>query len=118
MEPAEAQQLSRELRERLSDAQALRRDLTEQGVETRELDRAINGLRSLADERLQLDERAAADLRTQTIEGLKAFEFALRRELGAGSDDRVLLGRPGDVPSAFKQYVEEYYRSLAGSKKP
>ena len=118
MDPAEAQQLSRELRERLSDAQALRRDLAGQGVDVKELDRAITGLRSLADERLILDERAAADLRAQTLEGLKAFEFALRREFGAGADDRVLLGRPGDVPASFKQYVEEYYRALAGSKKP
>ena len=32
------------------------------------------------------------------------------------NDNRVLLGRSGDVPASFKQYVEEYYRSL--TKKP
>ena len=46
---------------------------------------------------------------------LKTFEFSLRRKLGE-NDTRVLLGRSGDVPAAFKQFVEEYYRSLA--KKP
>ena len=49
-------------------------------------------------------------------EELKSFEFALRKKLGASDDERVLLGRSGDVPAAFKQYVEQYYRSLAGSK--
>ena len=40
----------------------------------------------------------------------------LRKKLGDSEENRVLLGRSGDVPAAFKQYVEEYYRSLA--KKP
>jgi uncharacterized protein DUF4175 len=106
-------QFGREMRERLSDAQALRRDLKRQGVDTRDLDKAIAGMQSLANERLLADERTAADLRAQTLENLKSFEFMLRKQLGAPEEDRVLLGRSGDVPAAFKQYVEEYYRSLA-----
>ena len=109
-------QYGRELRERLSDAQALRRDLQRQGLDTRELDRAITGMQSLSNDRLLADERTAADLRAQTLEHLKAFEFALRKKLGDSDENRVLLGRAGDVPASFKQYVEEYYRSLA--KKP
>ena len=109
-------QFGRELRQRLSDAQALRRDLAREGLDTRELDRAIAGLQSLSNDRVLADERSAADLRAQTIEELKAFEFALRKKLGAGDDDRVLLGRTGDVPASFKQYVEQYYRSLARGK--
>jgi hypothetical protein len=109
-------QLGRELRERLSDAQALRRDLQRQNLDTRDLDRAIAGLQSLSNDRILADERTAADLRSQTLEHLKAFEFALRKKLGDSEENRVLLGRSGDVPAAFKQYVEEYYRSLA--KKP
>jgi hypothetical protein len=101
------------MRERLSDAQALRRDLRREGIDTRDLDRAIAGMQSLANDRLLADERTAADLRAQTLENLKSFEFMLRKQLGAPDDNRVLLGRSGDVPAAFKQYVEEYYRSLA-----
>jgi hypothetical protein len=104
------------MRERLSDAQALRRDLQRQNLDTRDLDRAIAGMQSLSNDRLLADERTAAELRGQTLEHLKAFEFNLRRKLGDTEANRVLLGRSGDVPSAFKQYVEEYYRSLA--KKP
>jgi hypothetical protein len=117
--PPEGQSLGqygREMRERLSDAQALRRDLQRQGLDTRELDRAIAGMQSLSNDRLLADERTAADLRAQTLENLKAFEFTLRKKLGEPEENRVLLGRTGDVPASFKQYVEEYYRSLA--KKP
>jgi hypothetical protein len=109
-------QFGRELRERLSDAQALRQELQRQKLDTRDLDKAIAGLESLSNDRILADERTAADLRAQTLEHLKAFEFTLRKALGAGDETRVLLGRSGDVPAAFKQYVEEYYRSLA--KKP
>jgi hypothetical protein len=115
MSQGELEQLSRELRQRLQDAQELRRDLVRQGLDVSQLDRAIGGIRSLTDERILADERAASDLRAQTIDGLKAFEFALRKKLGA-EDAKVLLGRTGDVPAAFKQYVEEYYRALAKPK--
>lgn len=58
------------------------------------------------------DTRAAADLRTKVIDGFKDFEFGLRRKLGEGDSTRVLLERSGDVPAAYKQHVEEYYRSI------
>jgi len=109
-------QFGREMRERLSDAQALRNELHRQKLDTRDLDKAIAGMQALSNERILADERSAADLRAQTLEHLKAFEFTLRKSLGEGDETRVLLGRSGDVPAAFKQYVEEYYRSLA--KKP
>jgi hypothetical protein len=104
------------MRERLSDAQALRRDLQRQNLDTRDLDRAIAGMQSLSNDRYLADERTAAELRGQTLDHLKAFEFMLRKKLGDPDENRVLLGRTGDVPDSFKQYVEEYYRSLA--KKP
>jgi hypothetical protein len=62
------------------------------------------------------DDKALAMLKSQVVEGLKGFEFDLRRALGMDKD-RVLLGRTGDVPEGYRQYVEEYYRTLAGGKK-
>jgi hypothetical protein len=58
------------------------------------------------------DPRISADLRAKTIEGFKDFEFSLRRSLSQGDSTRVLLERSGDVPPAYKQNVEEYYRSI------
>ena len=65
------------------------------------------------------DKRAEAMLRTQVVEGLKAYEFALRRANGDDAGNRVLLERSGGVPPAFKAMVEEYYRALSRTpKKP
>ena len=116
--PDDAQQFSREAQQRLADAEALRRELARQGIPTAELDRAIEGLRQLANAHVLEDTRASADLRAKTIEGFKDFEFGLRRRLGEGDSTRVLLQRSGDVPPAYKQNVEEYYRSIGKGKKP
>jgi len=116
LSPDDAQQFSREAQQRLNDAEALRNEMVKQGIPTAELDRAIQGLRQLTDTRVLEDTRTAADLRAKTIEGFKDFEFGLRRRLGEGDSTRVLLERSGDVPPAYKQHVEEYYRSIGRVK--
>lgn len=116
LSPEDAQQFSREALQRLADAEALRRELAKQGVPTKELDNAIESLRQLTNPKTLEDTRAAADLRSKTIEGFKDFEFGLRRALGGGDSTRVLLERSGDVPPAYKQNVEEYYRSIGRGK--
>jgi hypothetical protein len=116
--PGDAQQFSREAQQRLNDAEALRRELARTGQPTRELDKAIDDLRQLANPQMLEDTRASADLRSKTIEGFKDFEFALRRSMGEGDSTRVLLERSGDVPPGYKQHVEEYYRSIGKGKKP
>jgi hypothetical protein len=45
-------------------------------------------------------------------EGLKRFEYALRRKVGE-EGDRALVSGNEDVPAEFKALVEEYYRSLS-----
>ena len=117
LSPDDARQFAREMRERLNDAESLRRDLQKEAVNTGELDKAIQGMRSLANENLVADESAIARLKGQVLEGLKGFEFDLRRALSGADRDRVLLGRTGDVPEGYRQFVEEYYRSLAGGAK-
>jgi hypothetical protein len=59
------------------------------------------------------DKNAVKMLRQEVVEGLKAYEFALRRANGDDAGSRVLLERSGEVPPAFKALVEEYYRSLS-----
>jgi hypothetical protein len=118
LSPDDAQQFSREAQQRLNDAEALRRELARAGQPTKDLDRAIDDLRQLANPQVLEDTRASADLRAKTIEGFKDFEFALRRSMGEGDSTRVLLERSGDVPPAYKQHVEEYYRAIGKGKKP
>jgi hypothetical protein len=117
--PEDAAQFSREAQQRLNDAEALRRDLARQGIPTTELDRAMDNLRQLVNPQYLEDTRTANQLRAKTIEGFKDFEFGLRKRLGENDSTRVLLERSGDVPPAYRQNVEEYYRSIGkGAAKP
>ena len=104
------------MQQRLGEAEALRKDLRQQGADVSALDRAIEAMRSVASK--TDDAKAASDLRAQVIDGLKAYEFALRKALGEGENGRVMSGRTGDVPPAFRAYVEEYYRAIAKPPKP
>jgi hypothetical protein len=112
----DAQQFSREAQQRLNDAEALRQELARTGVPTKELDQAIENLRQMVNPQNLVDTRTAAELRAKTIEGFKDFEFGLRRRLGDSDSTRVLLERSGDVPAAYRQNVEEYYRSIGKGK--
>jgi hypothetical protein len=121
LSPDDAQQFSREAQQRLADAEALRKELAQQGLPTKELDQAIDNLQQLTSARALEDTQAAASLRAKTLQGFQDFEFGLRRALGQSDSTRVLLERSGDVPPAYKQHVEEYYRAIgkgSGSKPP
>jgi hypothetical protein len=117
MSTEEVRQYQRELRERIAEAEALRRELRAQGQDVGQLDRLLGELRGL-NGAIGTGANAGeiAGLRASVVEGFKAYEFALRRALEGSDKERLLLGRSGDVPPGFKQMVEEYYKSLAGQK--
>ena len=80
----------------------------------RELDRVITGMRDLeGSAALGSDAAAVARLRDEVAEGLKDFEFGLRRELRGPDEDRPRLGRQDEVPPEYRELVEKYYESLA-----
>ena len=112
-------QLQRELAQRLSEAEALRRELQRQGRDVSQLDQAIQGLRGANNLRSLSDERASKLLQTQ-VDALKNFEFQLARAIN-GQKEGVRVGRTGDVPPAYRALVDEYYREIGktpGAKKP
>jgi hypothetical protein len=112
-------QLQRELGQRLAEAEALRRDLARQGRDVSQLDKAIEGLRGASNLRSLADERASKMLMTQ-VDALKNFEFQLARAIN-GQKEGVRVGRTGDVPPAYRAWVDEYYREIGkapGAKKP
>lgn len=116
--PETARQLANEMGQRLGEARALRNELAQQGRDVSQLDRAIEAMQSAARPTTAADERTGPALRAQALDGLKAFEFGLRRALGAADSTRVIIDRSGEVPPAFRAYVEEYYRSISKPKKP
>ena len=115
-QPGAGGQLGRELRERLNDARALRRELAQRGgvdlsqlTAIRDMERLGSGGGSMS------DPRASRELRGQVLEGLRSFEYALGAAF-AGKSERVLVDRAGEVPAEYRRYVEEYYRSLARTR--
>ena len=118
MSANETRQFTSEMQQRLNDATQLRADLARQGADVSALDRAIEAMRSAATPENLQDQKSGDALRTQVIDGLKAYEFALRRAVEGKDGGQVLSGRTGDVPSEFRAYVEEYYRSIAKPKPP
>lgn len=116
LDPEDVRQFAREFREQRQSAEALRRDLKQMGVDPADLDRMIEQMRQLENGRNYDDPVSLERLQQSLVEGLKAFEFALRRQVEGEDRGRPVLGASGDVPAGFRQMVDEYYRSL--SKKP
>ena len=69
-------------------------------------------MRELDDPRAYQDVEEIARLQTFVIEGLKRFEYQLRREVDGESEELFLAGSD-EVPSGFRDLIEEYFRALA-----
>jgi len=81
-----------------------------------QLDEVISKLKELEDDRVYQDVGELARMQAFVAEGLKRFEFGLRRKV-EGEASAAALSGTDDVPTEFKALVEQYYRSLARSGK-
>jgi len=111
-------QLPAEIRERLKEAQDLRREWggTTNGA-TRQLDEVIDHLRQLADGRMEGDAATAALLKQDVVEPLRQLELELSRQIQQQSGRTNLrLRDEGAAPERYRKAVEEYYRRLSGAK--
>ena len=97
--------------------QELRRELVQEGFEVADLDEIIQAMRALDSQRVYADAEEIARLQTFLIEGLKRFEYRLRRELDTDTDQLFLAGSD-EIPSGFRELIEEYYRSLSQGQTP
>jgi hypothetical protein len=109
-------QFGRELRSQRDAAESLRQDLRGTGVSTADLDRLIAQLRAMEAGRVFNDPAELERLRGSVLDGMKEFEFGLRRQLGSTERAGPVLGGNDDVPQAYRDLVNEYFRSL--SRKP
>jgi hypothetical protein len=112
--PEDIRQLRGEARQYSQDAQALRGTLKGVDIDPRELDEIVRALRQLEDERVYQNVAELARLQSFVAEGLKRFEFGLRRKVDADKNASALTGSE-EVPEEFRKLVEQYYRSLARS---
>ncbi len=108
-------QLQRELGQRRSQLQGLRDRLEQEGVDAEDLERIIGRLGSLGSGPLRAPENLAI-LENEIVQGLKEFEYDLRRELTVDKDQRLIQAAEGEVPDGYEEMVDRYYKALAGER--
>jgi len=84
-----------------------------EGIDVSILSDVLERLRRLDSRSVFDDPAEIARLQQAAIEGLKEFEYALRRQFADPESDRLLLSGSDEVPQGFKELVEEYYRALS-----
>jgi hypothetical protein len=87
--------------------------LGQDGVDVGEIDNLLAYLRSLDDRRVYGDLDEIERLRSEVIQGLKEFEYVLRRQVDGPQDERLFLSGSDEVPPGYRELVEEYYRNLS-----
>ena len=112
-DPQDIRQWQREFRERGMEAQELQRMMRAENLgDVGDLSDIIQAMRALDDPRVYQDVEEIARLQTFVLEGLKRFEYRLRREVDGDSEELFLAGND-EVPSEFRDLIEEYFKSLA-----
>jgi hypothetical protein len=111
----DARQLPAEIRERLQEAQDLRREWGTNNAGR--LDQVIDELKQLADGKREGDAATASLLKKDVIEPLRQLELELSRQLQQQSGRTNLrLRDEGAAPEKYRRAVEEYYRRLSGGR--
>ena len=113
----DARQFPAEIRERLNEAQDLRREWGTTGTNIAQLDKVIQELKKLADGHMDGDAATAALLKADVVEPLRQLELELSRQVQQLSGRTNLrLRDEGAAPEKYRRAVEEYYRRLSGGK--
>ena len=112
MTQEDIRQLRGEARQYSQDANALRGMLKGENIDPRELEQTLAALRKLEDERVYQNVQELARLQSVVSEGLKRFEFGLRRKV-EGDANAVALSGTDESPKEYKKLNEQYFRSLA-----
>ena len=111
-DPDDIRQWQREFRQRLGEAQDIRRALQEEEFSAGDLDEIIRQMQQLDDTRMYQDSEEIARLQSFLREELKRFEYRRRREIDDENED-LFLASSDDVPPGFRDMIEEYYRALS-----
>jgi hypothetical protein len=116
--PQEVRNFRDQARYWAGEAQQLRDQLRNDGVNAGpELDEILRAMRQLDDDRVYKDAKELERLQTLVGEGLKRFEFGLRRKVEDAQVDQPTLAISDEVPPGFRDQVEEYFRSLSKTTK-
>ena len=117
LRPQDLRQFSRELTRRREQLEALREQLEQEGIDATDLERIIDRLRELGSGSGLAGPESIAVLERDIVQGLKEFEYSLRRSLTPSDDRRLLQVGDEEVPDGYEEMVEEYYKALAGERR-
>ena len=109
-------QWSAEIRERLREAEDLRREWGANSVNAARLDQVIDQLKLLAAGQTQGAAATASLLKAEVVEPLRQLELELSRTLQQSSRTNLRLRDEGAAPEQYRKAVEEYYRRLSGAR--
>ena len=79
------------------------------------LGEVIQAMRALDDPRIYEDAEELLRRQTYVLEQLKRFEYQLRREVDGESEELFLAGSD-EVPTGFRDLIDEYFKALAGEQ--
>ncbi|MEE8062317.1 MAG: DUF4175 family protein [Gemmatimonadales bacterium] len=116
LRPQDLRQFNRELDQRRAQLQELRDQLRQEGIDSEDLDRIIDRLRGLGSGSGLAGPETIAVLERDIVQGLKEFEYTLRRSLNPSEDERLLQVSDDEVPGGYEEMVENYYKALAGEQ--
>ena len=101
-----------------ADAQALRRQLQQSGATQQDLqavDEVLRALRGMSDVRGDGGLTGIQQLSASALERMRKLEFDLRQRTDTTSNQLFLSGTE-DVPSRYRDQVQQYYRELSRQK--
>ena len=81
-------------------------------MNTRDFDQVLGDLQKLDLPQTDIDPQNLAELQASALDKMKKLEFAISKKVDGG-DQPLSLSGSDEVPSGFRQMIEEYYRSLA-----
>ena len=111
------QQIGREWRERIQDAEKISELLREiDPRRARDIAQLAREMRRIDASRVFNDPEEIQLLRSQIIDGFKQLELDLYRELAMSEPDQLRLAFEEEIPPEYRSKVEEYYRKLAGDQ--
>jgi hypothetical protein len=108
--PRPSRQIERELRERIAEAEEIRRQL--EGQPRRELGRIIERMRQI-DPNAFSDPSQLAMLKNEVIDPLRRLEMELAQQLQAKFGQTAGSFSESEAPHQYKNMVEDYYRRLS-----
>lgn len=115
LNPQDSRQFRNTAQQLAQDAQDLKKSLQQAGANQKDIqsvDDIAKALKGMDNDKAVADPRQLQELSAQAVEKLSKLELDLRKRVDTSNDDLTLSGSE-EMPTGFKDLVQEYYRTLS-----